>query len=252
MARPDKRAPDELRPVNIEIGVLRYPEGSAIYSCGATKVLLSASVESGVKEFLKGRNSGWITAEYAMHPRANRDRQAREGRRGPLGGRTQEIQRLIGRALRSVVRLDRLGERTVTIDCDVLDADGGTRTACITGAFIALVAALDTMRRRGVVAEGVLREPLAAVSAALVGGVAVLDPCYQEDRQAEVDLNVVATGSGALVEIQGTAEEQPVARAQFNALVDLGLIGVSRLVALQTEAITRAGIDMKRLLGQSS
>jgi ribonuclease PH len=248
VTRPDKRAADQLRPVTIEVGVLRHPEGSALYTCGATKVLLSASVESGVRDFLKGRSSGWITAEYAMHPRANRERQAREGRRGQLGGRIQEIQRLIGRALRSVVKLDLLGERTITIDCDVLDADGGTRTACISGAYVALVAALDVMRRRGVVPDGVVREPLAAVSAALVDGVPIVDPCYQEDRQAQIDLNLVATASGGVVEIQGTAEDKPVARDQFDALVDLAMSGISRLVSFQTEAIESVGIEIQKLL----
>lgn len=247
MTRSDKRPADGLRPVSIEVGVLRHAEGSALYTCGATKVLLSASVESGVREFLKGRNGGWITAEYAMHPRANRERQAREGRRGMLGGRTQEIQRLIGRALRAVVRLDRLGERTITIDCDVLDADGGTRTACITGAYVALVAALDLVRRRSSLPDGLVREPLAAVSAALVNGTPILDPCYQEDRQAQVDLNLVATASGAVVEVQGTAEDEPVARPQFESLIDLAMSGITRLVAIQAEAIRKAGIDIDRL-----
>jgi ribonuclease PH len=250
VTRPDKRTPDALRPVSIEIGVLRHPEGSALYTCGGTKVLLSASVESGVKDFLKGRNSGWITAEYAMHPRANRERQPREGRRGVLGGRTQEIQRLIGRALRAVVRLDRLGERTITVDCDVLDADGGTRTACITGAYVALVAALDVLRQRRVVPEGVIREPIAAVSAALVEGVPILDPCYQEDRQAQIDLNLVATASGSVVEVQGTAENEPVPRIQFSTLIDLAMSGTSHLIAVQTEAIQKADIEIERLLGQ--
>jgi ribonuclease PH len=238
-----------LRKVSIETRVQRNPEGSVLYSCGGTKVLISATVEEGVQDFLKGKGKGWVTAEYAMHPRANPERQRREGTRGPVSGRSQEIQRLIGRALRAAVRPEKLGERTITLDCDVLDADGGTRTAAITGGYIALVMALDALRKRGLVSSGVLREPVAAVSIGLLDGIAVLDLCYVEDRDAQVDLNLVATQSGNIVEVQGTAEGAPMSRAEHDALVECGLAGIAQLNAEQTEALSALGIDLGRLHG---
>jgi ribonuclease PH len=218
-----------------------------IYRAGNTRVLIAASVEEGVQDFQKGTGKGWITAEYAMHPRANPSRQRREGQRGPVSGRTQEIQRLIGRALRAAIRPEKLGERTITIDCDVLDADGGTRTAAITGGFVALVMALETLRKRGLCGKGVLREEVAAVSIGLFDGSALLDLCYEEDRDTQVDLNLVATTSGAIVEVQGTAEGAPMTRAEHDSLLATGMSGVTRLIEFQKGAIDRLGIDMTRL-----
>lgn len=249
MTRKDGRDADAIRNVTIETNVQKNPEGSVLYCCGGTKVLIAASIEAGVKPFLSGSGKGWITAEYEMHPRANRERQRREGRKGQVSGRTQEIQRLIGRALRAAVHLKKLGERTITIDSDVLDADGGTRTASITGGYIALVLALDKLRKRGLVEPGVLREPLAAVSVGLVNGTAMTDLCYDEDSNAQVDLNVVGTRSGALVEVQGTAEAAPMTRSQFDKLVDLAGKGISELIEIQDRTLESAGIDINRLLG---
>ncbi len=247
--RLDGRNADALRPVSIETRVQKNPEGSVLYSSGNTKVLISASVEDGVQDFLKNSGKGWVTAEYAMHPRANPERQRREGTRGPVSGRSQEIQRLVGRALRAAIRPEKLGERTITIDCDVLDADGGTRTAAITGGYVALVMALDSLRKRGLVQPGVLREPVAAVSVGLFDGVALLDLCYVEDRDAQVDLNMVATASGAIVEVQGTAEGAPMKRDEHDALVERALAGVVQLTVTQNEALKKLDIDLGRLLG---
>jgi ribonuclease PH len=248
-SRTDGRSADALRKVTIESGIQRFPEGSALIAQGGTKVLLSASVDEGVKDFLRQTGKGWVTAEYAMHPRANPSRQAREGRNGQVGGRSQEIQRLVGRALRAAVRLECLGERTITIDCDVLDADGGTRCASITGGYVALVLALDNLRKRGLVQPGVLREPVAAVSVGLFEGTALLDLCYQEDSTCQVDLNLVATASGHIIEVQGTAEGAPMSRADHDALVDRALDGVRALVPMQEAALRAAGVDLARLLG---
>jgi ribonuclease PH len=226
----------------------KYPEGSARIAMGETVVLIAVSVEEGVRRFLEGTGRGWVTAEYAMHPRANPERKRREGWDGKLSGRSQEIQRLIGRALRAAVRLDRLGERTLHVDCDVLDADGGTRTASITGAFVALAMALEGLRARGLVEAGVLREPVAAVSVGLVDRVPLLDLCYQEDSRAQVDLNLVATTTGGIIEVQGTAEGEPMTRDEHDALVALGLAGVEQLATAQQRAIDALGIDLKRLM----
>jgi len=245
--RLDGRNSDALRDVSIEPNVQRNPEGSVLYRVGNTRVLIAASVEEGVQDFLKGTGKGWITAEYAMHPRANPQRQRREGLRGSVSGRTQEIQRLIGRALRAAIHPEKLGERTITLDCDVLDADGGTRTASITGGFVALVMALESLRKRGLCGKGVLREEVAAVSIGLFEGSAVLDLCYEEDRDAQVDLNLVATSSGAIVEVQGTAEGAPMTRAEHDKLLDLGLVGVGKLIEIQKKAIDKLGIDLNRL-----
>ena len=248
--RTDGRGAADLRPVEIETGVQKNPEGSVLYACGGTKVLISASVEDGVQDFMRGRGAGWVTGEYQMHPRANPDRQRREGRNGKLGGRTQEIQRLIGRALRAAVRPERMGERTITIDCDVLDADGGTRTASVTGGFVALALACDHLRRRGLVRPGVLREPVAATSVGLLSGSALLDLCYVEDRDAQVDLNLVATASGDIIEVQGTAEGEPMSRKEHDALVDRALEGIANLCALQRRTLDEAGVDLAALLGK--
>jgi ribonuclease PH len=210
-------------------------------------VLISASVEESVPAWMRGKGNGWITAEYAMHPRANPQRKERDGRKGRIDGRTQEIQRLVGRALRSAVNTSKLGERQITIDCDVLDADGGTRTASITGGFVALAIALDVLRKRGAVSSGVLRAPIAAISAGLVGGKRLLDLNYVEDSKAEVDLNVVASGTESIVEVQGTAEGAPVPRSDFDGLVDLSLGAMPALRAAQDRALAAAGVSLAAL-----
>lgn len=247
--RSDARSYDALRPVQIQTGLQANPEGSVLYASGKTKVLVAASAEDGVKDWLRGKGRGWVTAEYAMHPRANPSRQRREGWGREVGGRTHEIQRLVGRALRAAVNLEALGERSVTIDCDVLDADGGTRTAAITGGFVALAMALDRLRQRGLVGHGVLREPVAAVSVGYFEGRAMLDLCYEEDSRAEVDLNIVATESGAIVEVQGTAEGEPVPRAAFDEMLALGLAAIPKLVEEQRRALDAAGVPWKELRG---
>lgn len=244
LSRADGRNYDQLRPITIETGVQRNPEGSVLITCGGTKVLVSASVEDGVKDFLRGTNKGWVTAEYAMHPRANPERQRRE--RQP-GGRSQEIQRLIGRALRAAVNLDKLGERTIHIDCDVLDADGGTRTTSVTGGYVALVIALDLLRKKGSLHPGVLRDPVAATSVGLISGAALLDLCYTEDSGCQVDLNLVATSAGDIIEVQGTAEGAPMTRVEHDTLVERGMHGIRSLVPIQLAAIEKAGVDIARL-----
>jgi len=249
MTRKDGRDIDALRRVSFELSAQRNPEGSVLYRCGGTTILLAASVDEGVADWMRGSGRGWVTAEYAMHPRSNKERQQRDGRKGRIDGRSQEIQRLIGRSLRAAVRLDKLGERTITVDCDVLDADGGTRTASITGGLVALVLALDTLRQQGLVKPGVLREPIAAVSTGLVKGKVMMDLCYEEDRDCEVDLNVVGTRSGAIVEVQGTAEGEPIAYEKFDAMVKLGLAGIADLVEQQTRALAAAEVPWQRLQG---
>jgi ribonuclease PH len=243
--RPDGRRPDELRPVAIETGAARHAEGSALISLGDTRVLCAASVEERVPAFLKGSGSGWVTAEYGMLPRATHTRSAREAALGKQGGRTLEIQRMIGRSLRSVVELRGLGERTITVDCDVLQADGGTRCAAITGALVALSVALAKLVRDGAVPRWPLRESVAAVSVGICAGQPVLDLAYAEDSEADVDFNVVGTASGAFVELQGTAERRPFSEAQLTQLLALARTGLTELRALQERALspTLAGID---------
>ena len=246
MARHDGRTLDALRPVEMVTGFHRPSEGSVLYRAGGTVVLCTASVDETVPKFLEGKNKGWLTAEYQMHPRANPKRQDRDGRKGPLGGRTQEIQRLVGRALRAAIDLDKLGPRTITIDCDVLEADGGTRTASVTGGFVALALAL--WKVRGALTTRVLREPVAATSVGHLDDVGLaLDLVYVEDSRARVDLNVVATASGRIIEIQGTAEGEPVPRADIDAMTDLALAGTTRLCALQRDVLSRAGVDLAAL-----
>lgn len=246
--RLDGRSADALRPLRIEPRVQKNPEGSLIISAGDTRILVAASIDEGVPSWMRGKGKGWLTAEYAMHPRANPHRQDRDGRRGKVDGRTTEIQRLIGRALRSAIDLEKLGERQIFIDCDVLDADGGTRTAAITGGFVALAMALDHLRKVGL-AAGALRAQVAAVSAGIVDGAALLDLAYSEDSRAEVDLNVVATAEGELVEVQGTAEGPPVPRAQFDTLIDLSLGAMRTLEALQRDALASVGVSLDVLRG---
>lgn len=237
MERCDGRQAAELRPVTIEPGFLKYAEGSALVTVGNTRVICAASVEDKVPPFLKGTGRGWVTAEYAMLPRATHERHPRESSQGKVGGRTHEIQRLIGRALRAVVDLSLLGERTVWLDCDVIQADGGTRTASITGAFVALVAAIARMRESSLIAGFPVRDFVAATSVGIVDGVPVLDLCYEEDARAEVDMNVVMTGDGRFVEVQGTAEGAPFGLDDLTGLLELAAGGISRLIEVQRTAL---------------
>jgi ribonuclease PH len=237
MSRADGRGPRELRPVRYEADYLEWAEGSVLLEMGKTKVLCAASYEARVPPWLSGRGKGWVTAEYSMLPRATSERTTREASRGKLSGRTQEIQRLIGRSLRAVVRFDRLGERTIWVDCDVLQADGGTRTAAITGGYIALARAVRALGERGEIPDDVLGGSVAAVSAGIVDGERLLDLSYDEDSRAEVDFNVVMTAAGELVEIQGTAEGQPFSREDLDEMVSLATEGIERLTAIQLEAV---------------
>jgi ribonuclease PH len=235
--RPSGRKPDELRSVRITRGYTRHAEGSVLIEFGDTRVLCTASIDDKVPPFLKGQGKGWVTAEYGMLPRATNTRTQREAAAGKQSGRTQEIQRLIGRSLRAVADLGVLGERTVHIDCDVIQADGGTRTAGITGAFVALHDAVRLLTDRQAMAAWPLREFVAAVSVGIYEGVPVLDLDYAEDSQCETDMNVVMTGDGGLVEVQGTAEGAPFSRAQLDAMVDLAGAGIRQLVAAQRSAL---------------
>lgn len=234
--RPDGRQPNELRAVTLTRGCNRYAEGSCLIEVGETRVICTASVEDRAPIFLKGQGSGWVTAEYAMLPRANRQRTPRDVGKSP-SGRTVEIQRLIGRALRSVVDLPALGERTIWIDCDVLQADGGTRTAAITGAFVALSECIHQLRQQNVVRRPVLTDQLAAVSVGLVGGQVCLDLCYDEDSAAAVDMNLVMTGNGRFVEVQGTAEGDPFTKPQLDQMLAIGQQGIQRLLKAQRDAL---------------
>lgn len=239
----------ELRPVEVVLGFHRNAEGSCLYRAENTVVLATASVEESVPEFMKGRGTGWVTAEYQMHPRANpHRREHRDGRDRPLSGRSREIQRLIGRALRGALHLDRLGERSIHVDCDVLEADGGTRTASVTAGFMAVAQALWALRTRRVLEIPALRDQVAAVSVGHVDGKLALDLNYAEDSSARVDLNLVATARDAIVEIQGTAEGAAVPRAEVDAMVDLALAGVRELCALSARHLEQAGVDLSRLL----
>jgi ribonuclease PH len=237
MARVGGRAPDELRKVRIRPGFVPYAEGSALIEVGDTKVICAASVEETVPEFLRGRGRGWLTAEYRMLPRATLTRTAREGVARPLSGRTQEIQRLIGRSLRATVDFGKIGERTLLVDCDVLQADGGTRTAAITGAYVAVVLALKKLRADGKLETLPVRRAVAAVSVGIVGGTPLLDLNYAEDSRAEVDCNVVMTDTRELVEVQATAEGEPFARPVLQTLLDLAERGIAGLLDLQREAV---------------
>jgi ribonuclease PH len=235
--RPSKRQPDELRRVSIERAVSKHAEGSCLIKFGDTQVLCTASLEERVPPWLKGQGRGWVTAEYGMLPRATTERTRREVTVGHASGRTQEIQRLIGRALRAIVDLTKLGERQISIDCDVLQADGGTRTASITGAWVALHDCIQWMRARSMLLGNPLRDHVAAISCGISAGVPVLDLDYAEDSAAETDANFVITGAGGLVEVQGTAEGKPFSEEEFLALMRLARNGVSRLVDLQKLAV---------------
>ena len=242
MTRHDGREANELRPVTIERGWSEQAEGSALISFGKTKVLCTASFTNGVPRWLKGKGTGWVTAEYAMLPRSTNDRMDREAVKGKIGGRTHEISRLIGRSLRAVVDMKALGENTLVIDCDVLQADGGTRTAAITGAFVALADALEWGRDKGFIGKNSkpLIDSVAAVSVGIIDGAPMLDLAYVEDVRAETDMNVVVTGRGLFVEVQGTAEGAPFDRNELNALLDLAVGGAADLTALQVQSLAEA------------
>jgi ribonuclease PH len=237
VTRPDGRSDDQLRPVSIELGASPYAEGSALITMGETKVLCTASVEERIPPWRKGSGKGWVTAEYAMLPRSTQTRTERDGRRGRVDGRAQEIQRLIGRALRAGIDLAALGERSVIIDCDVLIADGGTRTAAITGGYVALALAVRAMREARVIDREPLRWPVAAVSTGIVAGQPRLDLCYAEDAAADCDINWVASGDGRFIEVQGSAEQEPFSRDEFEALMQLAGSGLERLFEAQRQAL---------------
>ncbi len=239
MNRVDGRSTSDLREVRITRHWLDHAEGSVLVEFGATRVLVAASVTEGVPRWRKGSGLGWVTAEYAMLPRATNTRNEREVKRGQIGGRTHEISRLIGRSLRGAIDYAALGENTIVLDCDVLQADGGTRTASITGAWVALADAVSWLRERKLLVREPLIGSVAAVSVGVVDGTSMLDLCYSEDSTAEVDLNVVATGTGEFVEVQGTAEGKPFNRARLDELLDLGLAGCAELTRLQQEALAR-------------
>ncbi|MDR3507394.1 MAG: ribonuclease PH [Caulobacteraceae bacterium] len=235
--RPSERQPDILRVVSLETGVNRYAEGSCLVTFGHTKVLVTASLDEGVPGFLRGKGQGWVTAEYGMLPRATHTRGRREAAQGKQSGRTQEIQRLIGRSLRATVDLEALGERQITVDCDVLQADGGTRTASITGAWVALADCISWMKARNMIKTNPLRDNVAAISCGIYNGTPVLDLDYAEDSEADTDANFVMTGDGRIIEVQGTAEKTPFSQDEFLSLMALARKGVARLVDLQKMAV---------------
>lgn len=249
--RQDGRAPNDLRPVTITRNYITHAEGSVLIEVGRTRVICTATVEEKVPPFLKGKGEGWITAEYGMLPRATGTRNQREVTRGKQGGRTMEIQRLIGRALRSVIDLKALGERTLWLDCDVIQADGGTRTASITGAFVAMVDAVDRLKRSGLIGRLPITDYCAATSVGVIDGVTMLDLAYSEDSRAEVDLNLVMTGAGGLVEVQGTGEAGPFSRAQLDEMLALAESGIDRLVALQRQALGPLGAEVDQRARQT-
>jgi ribonuclease PH len=235
--RTDNRRLDQMRPVEIQPGYLKTAEGSALISVGNTRVLCAASIEDGVPQFLRGTGKGWVTAEYAMLPRATLKRTPREVSKGKPSGRTHEIQRLIGRSLRAVVDLDALGERSVLVDCDVIQADGGTRTASITGAYVALAIAVGQLVQFGALKKSPLVDLVAATSVGIVGGDPMIDLDYEEDSRADVDMNLVMTGAGKFVEVQATAEHHPFDDAQLSRLTELARGGIRELVEMQKQAI---------------
>jgi ribonuclease PH len=236
-ARTDGRAVDELRAVRITPGYLPYAEGSVLIEMGNTKVICGASLEDRVPPFLRNSGKGWVTAEYAMLPRATQQRTSREARRGGPSGRTHEIQRLIGRSLRAVADMNVLGERTLTLDCDVLQADGGTRTAAITGAYVAFALASQRLQRIGKLKGSLIGDEMAAVSVGIVDGVSLLDLKYDEDSNADVDMNIICTGDGRFIEVQGTAERVPFTGDQMSQLLELARKGIAQLIKIQREAL---------------
>ncbi|MEE9214514.1 MAG: ribonuclease PH [Thermodesulfobacteriota bacterium] len=236
--RLNRRKPYEIRPLNIDIGVMKYAEGSSLIEMGDTKVLCSATVEEKIPPFLKDTGTGWVTTEYSMLPRATITRTRRDSVRGKIGGRSHEIQRIIGRSLRSITNLQKLGERTILIDCDVVQADGGTRTASITGAFVALSEAVNFLNREGILTENPINDYIAAISVGIVDGELLLDLDYEEDTRAEVDMNIAMTRSGNLVEVQGTAEGKPFSKNKMNGLIKLAEKGIMELISKQREILT--------------
>ena len=250
--RSDGRRTDELRPLSFEVDYTEQPLGSVLCSMGRTRVLCTVSEETSVPGWMRGSGKGWLTAEYSMLPAATDTRTSREASRGKVSGRTMEIQRLIGRSLRAVVQLENLGERTLWVDCDVLQADGGTRTASISGAFVAVALALARLAREGSFTGPVLRDQVAAISVGVVGGQPMLDLPYVEDSSADVDMNVVATGAGRFVEVQGTGEEATFDRSELDALLDLALGGIAEIAKRQREAVEGAGYRIERLLESAS
>jgi ribonuclease PH len=237
MLRIDGRTNDELRPVHITTGIMCHADGSVLIEFGKTKVICTATIDDKVPPFLKGTGKGWVSGEYGMLPASTQIRKPRDSGRGKVDGRTVEIQRLIGRALRSVVDLDTLGERTIWIDCDVIQADGGTRTASITGSFVALVFCIKSMIEKGLIEKSPIRNYVAAVSVGIHNGEHILDLCYEEDSSAKVDMNLVMTDSGEFIEIQGTGEESPFSRDDLFDLIQLGQAGISKLTAIQKETL---------------
>lgn len=240
MSRPSGRTPDALRPISFQRHYTKHAEGSVLVCFGDTKVLCNASVVEGVPRFLKGSNQGWLTAEYGMLPRSTGTRMDREAARGKQGGRTVEIQRLIGRSLRAAVDLGKLGERTIYLDCDVIQADGGTRTASISGACVALVDALRSLQRQQTLTQDPLLQMVASVSVGIYQGQAVLDLDYAEDSNADTDMNLVMTESGGMIEIQGTAEQAPFSESEFQSMLNLGKEGIAQLIQLQKAALSEA------------
>lgn len=237
MTRPDGRRADELRKVKVTKNYIKYAEGSCLIEFGNTKVIATASVEEGVPSFMRGQGKGWVTAEYGMIPRSCKTRVQREASKGKLGGRTQEIQRLIGRSMRSVTDMSKLGERTIWLDCDVIQADSGTRCASITGSFIALILALQKMKAEGTIEAVPISDYVAAISVGVAGGKPILDLDYEEDANAEVDMNVVMTGSGKFIEIQGTAEREPFSKEKMEILLKLAKKGIEELVVIEKKVL---------------
>ena len=240
--RFDDRHPSELRSTRITPHYLTHAEGSVLMESGQTRIICAASVEDRVPPFLRGSGKGWVTAEYGMLPRSTSTRSARESSKGKVGGRTQEIQRLIGRSLRAVTRLDDLGERTIWIDCDVIQADGGTRTASITGGFVAMTLALEKLRKEGVIARVPVEDYVAAISVGIVGGLPLTDLAYEEDSKADLDMNIIMTGDGRFIELQGTAEESPFSKSELDQMIEFGTSGIGDLVQLQNQLIDE-GLD---------
>jgi ribonuclease PH len=237
MTRSDSRGAGELRPVKMTPQYLMHPEGSVLIEAGRTKVICTASIEERVPPFLRNSGKGWVTAEYGMLPRATSTRTTREATSGKVGGRTQEIQRLIGRSLRAVTKLEALGERSVWVDCDVIQADGGTRTASITGSYVALVLALRTLVKRGVLSQVPVQDHVAAISVGIVDGVPLLDLAYDEDSKADVDMNIIKTSDGRYIEIQGTAETTPFGRDRLYDMLAMADAGIAELVEIQKQAL---------------
>ena len=244
--RIDNRRNDELRPLKIFPHYIKYPEGSVLIACGYTKVICTATVIDEVPPFLRSENRGWITAEYGMIPRSTPERKSRDGSKGKVDGRTHEIQRLIGRSLRAVVDLELLGKRTIMLDCDVIQADGGTRTAAISGSFVAMVDSLKYLHKKGILEKNPIRDHVAAISVGIVRGEAMLDLCYEEDSTADVDMNVVMSGDGRFIEIQATGEHSPYTKAQFEKLLELAGSGIETLLNLQRDVLGELAGEVRR------